>query len=137
MAKSADQRALPDPMQMWREWVDQAERQWNSALNELMGTEEFGQASGRMMEIFMAMQVSMNDATQKYFSALNLPTRNDLMALGERLSSIEAHLSRIDEKLGSMRPSEPARRAAARPKPKRTRKAPSKAAATKAAAAKK
>ena len=130
MAKSASPGA-PDPMQMWREWVNEAERQWNATLNEVMGTEEFGQASARMMEIFMAMQASMNDATQKYFSALNLPTRNDLMALGERLSSMEAHLARIDEKLGSMRPSAPARRAAARPKPKRTRKAPAKAAPAK------
>ena len=47
MAKKND---TPDPMQMWRQWVDQSERQWNSVLNEFMSTEQFGEASSKMME---------------------------------------------------------------------------------------
>lgn len=111
-----------DPMQMWREWMDGAERQWNSVLTEFMGTEQFGQASGRMMEAFLGMQSSMNEATQRYFSALNLPTRTDILSIAERLTGIEDRLSDIERSLGAV--ASPAAGRAPRSKPKRTKKAP-------------
>ena len=115
---------IADPIQLWREWVDQTERQWNSVLNEIMGTDQFGQASGRMMEVFLAMQASMNEATQRYFSALNLPTRSDLQEISDRLSGVEAMLHELSERLEAQQaPSAPP---AARPRPKRTKKAPRK-----------
>jgi len=85
MARSSE---IPDPLQMWREWVDQAERRWNTVLNEMMASEPFSQASGRMMEALLGLQSSMNEATQRYFSALNLPTRSDLVTVAGRASAI-------------------------------------------------
>jgi len=121
---------------MWREWVDGAERQWNSALNEFMGTEQFGQASGKMMEAFLGMQASMNEATQRYLSALNLPTRNDVLSIAERLTGIEDRLSDIDRRLTSVAPSAPGPSRPPRPKPKRTKKAPGKTVTKKVASKK-
>ena len=90
-----------------------------------MGSEQYGQMSGRMMEAFLSMQTSMNEATQRYLSALNLPTRTDLLALGDRLGSIEAGMVELHRKLDALNPvSKPA--ASGRPKPKRTKKAPAK-----------
>lgn len=124
MAKKND---TPDPMQMWREWVDQSERQWNSVLNELMSTEQFGQASSKMMEAFLGMQSTMNEATQRYFSALNLPTRTDVLSLGDRLASIERTLGELSSKLEALQPAGSATKAVpSRPRPKRTKKAPAK-----------
>ncbi len=127
MAKKGD---TPDPMQMWREWVDQSERQWNTVLNEFMSTEEFGQASSKMMEAFLGMQSSMSEATQRYFSALNLPTRSDVLSLGDRLAAIERTLAELSSRLEAVQPAgSTTRKAPSRPRPRRTKKAP----ATKAA----
>lgn len=115
-------QSSPDPLQLWRDWLDQSERQWNAALNELMGSEPFSQASGKMMEALLGLQTSMNQASQRYFSAINLPTRTDLLALAERLSGIEARLGEIEAALHTL--AGPARSGApAPPKPKRTKKA--------------
>ena len=123
----SSQSSVPDPLQAWREWVDQAERQWNSVLNEFMGSEQFGEASGRMMEAFLGFQSSMNEATQRYLSALNLPTRTDLLSLGDRLATIETCLVELDRKLDALSPQAATPRSRApRPKPKRTKKAPAK-----------
>ena len=126
-------RDVQDPVQMWREWMDGAERQWNSVLTEFMGTEQFGQASGRMMEAFLGMQSSMNEATQRYFSALNLPTRTDILSIAERLTGIEDRLSDIERSLGAA--ASPAAGRTPRPRPKRTKKATGKSTAAKKRAA--
>ena len=121
---------IPDPAQMWREWVDQAERQWNSVLTDFMGTEQFGEASGKMMEAFLGVQASMNDATQRYFSALNLPTRTDILSLGERLSAIERSLDEVKAGLNALQPTTGRKssegKSVDRPRPRRTKKAPKK-----------
>ena len=129
-------RDVQDPLQMWREWVDGAERQWNSVLTEFMGTEQFGQASGRMMEAFLGMQASLNEATQRYFSALNLPTRTDVLSIAERLTGIEDRLSDIERRLATVASPAPAAGRRPRPKPKRTKKAPAKSTVAKSTVAK-
>ena len=127
--------SIPDPLEAWRLWVDQAERRWNSTFNELMGTEQFSQVSGRMMEAWLAMQSSMNEATQRYFSALNLPTRTDVLSIADRLSSIDRRLDDLERRLDTIGATAPSK--SARPKPRRTKKAASsKAAAPKKAARK-
>ena len=85
----------PDPLAAWREWVSQSERQWNAFLNEAMATEAYGQSMGRFMEMYVAMQKSMADAMGRYVTALNLPARTDVLALGDRLGAIEQRLARL------------------------------------------
>ena len=126
MAKKDSSTGTPDPLQMWREWVDQAERNWNQVLGEVMGSEQFGQAQGRMMEAMLGLQTSMNEATQRYFAALNLPSRTDVLAVGERLSGIEARLGEIERLLAASAQGATKSAATQRPKPKRTKKAPPK-----------
>jgi polyhydroxyalkanoic acid synthase PhaR subunit len=121
-----------DPFQVWREWLDRSERQWNDWLAEAMESEHFGHGSKRLLDLAMEFQSSMNSATHRYFTMLNVPTRADVLQLGERLVAIEERLSGIEEALvasqaGSGAATKPQpRAAAARPKPKRTRKPPTK-----------
>ena len=53
--------STPDPFAMWRDWLSSSERQWNSFLNQAMSTDEFGQAMGRMMDVYLGMQKNMNE----------------------------------------------------------------------------
>jgi polyhydroxyalkanoic acid synthase PhaR subunit len=126
MAKDESSTRMPDPLQMWREWVDQAERQWNQVLGEVMGSEQFGLAQGRVMEAMLGLQTSMNEATQRYFAALNLPSRTDILALGERLTAIESRLGDIERHITTTGAAATKKPATRRPQPKRTKKAPPK-----------
>ena len=121
---------VPDPFAMWRDWLSNSERQWNGFLNEVMATDQFGESMGRMMDVYLNMQKNMNDVMGRYFSAINVPTRTDLLALGNRLSDIEERLGGIEgmvKALGTaVAPAavavSPKTEAAAIPRPPRTRK---------------
>lgn len=118
----ADQ-ATADPFAMWRDWVSQSERQWNSFLNNAMSTDEFSQSMGRMMDVYLGMQKSMNETMGRYFSALNIPSRNDILGLADRLGAIEDRLTSIESSLSSMKAGKAApAEAPAAPRPPRTRK---------------
>jgi hypothetical protein len=51
------------------------------------------------MEMYVAMQKSMADAMGRYVTALNLPARSDVLALGDRLGAIENRLAGIEQRL--------------------------------------
>jgi polyhydroxyalkanoic acid synthase PhaR subunit len=94
MAKQGPE--ISDPIAAWREWLGQSERQWNAFLNEAMATEQFGQSMASSMDAYLNMQKTMNEAFGRYFTALNIPTRSDVLGLGDRLSVIEDRLASIE-----------------------------------------
>jgi polyhydroxyalkanoic acid synthase PhaR subunit len=113
----------PDPLAVWREWLTQSERQWNAFLNEVMGTEQFSQSMGRFMDVYLNMQKSMNDLMGRYFTAINVPTRTDVLALGDRLAAIEERLESIESKVARLADGESKQPLKAEfPRPPRTRK---------------
>ena len=87
---------------MWREWVSQSERQWNAILNEAMTSEAYGQSMGRFMEMYVASQKTLADTMGRYLTALNLPARTDVLALGDRLAAIEDRLAGIELRLARL-----------------------------------
>ncbi len=119
----ADQ-ANVDPLALWRDWVANSERQWNSFLNNAMATDEFSQTMGRMMDVYLNVQKQMNEVMGRYLQLINVPTRNDILAVGERLSQIEDRLASIESALSAAAKPAPATVAAAAPaaRPARTRK---------------
>ena len=76
-----------------------SERQWNGFLNDAMATDEFSQSMARMMDVYLNIQKNMNEVMGRYLQTINVPTRNDILALGERLSQIEDRLSSIENGL--------------------------------------
>lgn len=109
----ADKTATADPFEMWRDWVANSERQWNSFLNNAMATDEFSQAMGRMMDVYLNMQKNMNEVMGRYLQLINVPTRNDILAIGERLSQIEERLDQIEDGLLRREAAQPATATAA------------------------
>ena len=87
---------------MWREWVSQSERQWNAFLNEAMTSQAYGQSMGRFMEMYVGMQKTLADTMGHYVTALNLPARSDVLALGDRLAAIEDRLAGIEIRLARL-----------------------------------
>jgi hypothetical protein len=84
-----------DPFAAWRDIVSQWEKSVNSLANREMASDQFSGSMNQMMNVMLRAQQSVGDGMIKYLAALNLPSRADLVALGEQLGSIESQLSRI------------------------------------------
>lgn len=100
----AEKQQTMDPLAMWREWVAQSERQWNAFLNQAMATDEFSKAMGRFMDFYLNLQKGMNETMGRYLQLVNMPSRQEVLALGERLSAIEERLGRIEGMLAKQAP---------------------------------
>ena len=92
-------RQQPDVVQLWRDWLTQSERQFNSFLNEAMGSEGFSRSTGNYMELYVMFQRMMAQGMERYLNFMNMPSRTDVISLGETLRNIEARLARIEETL--------------------------------------
>ncbi len=92
-------RQQPDVVQLWRDWLTQSERQFNTFMNEMMGSEGFARSTSSSMELYVMFQRMMAQAMERYLSFMNMPSRTDVIGLGETLRTIEARLARIEETL--------------------------------------
>jgi polyhydroxyalkanoic acid synthase PhaR subunit len=98
MSEQSDKQAQ-DVVQLWRDWLTQTERQFNTFFSETMNTEAFARSMGGYMEVNAAFQKMMTDGMQRYLSFVNMPSRTDVISLGETLRDIEGRLARIEETL--------------------------------------
>ncbi len=110
-----------DPLSLWRDMLGQWERGMNSLGNQALGSEEFSRAMHQVTSMGLRMQQTVGEMLGKSLTAMNLPTRNDLTAIAERLSRIEARLDEVAASAPAEK-SPPAHAATA--KPPRTRKPP-------------
>lgn len=120
MSEQSDKQT-PDIMQLWRRWLTESERQFNAFASEAMNTEAFARTVGGYVEMYAAFQRMLAEGMQRYLSFINVPSRSDVIGLGETMRSIEGRLARIEETLqmaaeavdagerGPARVSEPAR----------------------------
>ena len=102
---SKTETTTPDPSAVWRDWMTQSERQWNEFFNQMMGTEEFSQNMGRNLDVFLHFQKTMSEAMGPYLTAMNVPTRTDVLALGDRLLAMENRLAAIEAQLSVLQAS--------------------------------
>jgi len=91
----------PDVMQLWREWLTQSERQFNALFNQGMNTDAFARSFGGYIEMNAAFQRMIAEGMQRYLSFINMPSRQDVLAIAETLRSLEERLTRIEELLSA------------------------------------
>jgi hypothetical protein len=112
-----------NPLDLWRQFITDSERQWNSFFKDVLGSDSASSAMNTMMEASLTVQRMVADNLERYYTTFNIPTHNDLLALGERMRAIEDTLGRIETALTAVAPEQmkPARN---RPKPRRTKRPP-------------
>lgn len=132
MAKTVFTKLL-DPMDLWRDALAQWEGGANAAANKQMGSQEFTQVLHAMTGLASGLQQAAGKANGAVLKELNLPNRNDLIAIGERLERIEEAIEQLARQIGAVAPAPKAAHAPAMPP--RTRKPPSATAPTPAAPA--
>ncbi len=108
-----------DPFGLWREMVTQWERGLNNVANQTMGSDEFSRAMHQITSLGLRIQQHAGEAMGKSLQAMNLPTRDDLLTISERIGRLEESLARVEAALGAGKMA-----AAEGPKPARTRQPP-------------
>lgn len=110
-----------DPAALWREMLGQWEQGMNAMATQVMSSDDFGRDMGRVMGASLRMQKSSQEMLGRYFDALNLPTKDDLRALGERMQVMEEQLGRVLDAVEAMGGT-PQRKPGAAPGVRRTRR---------------
>lgn len=101
------------------EMVTEWERNFDQFANQVMGTEAYSEAMNQMQKAQLTYQRNFAEAMTQQLSALNIPTREDVLNLADSLAQINLRLERIEAKLAV----DDAPKRAVK-KPKRTRKPP-------------
>ena len=99
MTKTQDTSQDTDVFGVWRELYDANEKAWTTALEQAMGTSEFGESSGRLLETMLAAQKSVRDNMRAYLETMNVPTREDIARLGELVVGLEEKSDQIADRL--------------------------------------
>jgi collagen triple helix repeat protein len=91
-----------DPYEIWRQLYDANERAWTSALEQAMGSREFGETSGKMLETMLAAQKSVRENMRTYLETMNVPTREDIARLGELVIGLEEKIDQVVDRLDTI-----------------------------------
>jgi polyhydroxyalkanoic acid synthase PhaR subunit len=91
-----------DPFETWRQLYDANERAWTSALEQAMGSPEFSETSGKMLETMLAAQKSVRDNMRTYLETMNVPTREDIARLGELVVGLEEKIDQVGDRLDAI-----------------------------------
>ncbi len=101
------------------ETIAMLEKEFNLIATALMGTEEFSRTATVVSGLQMRLQKAMEAHMARQLARLNMPSKDDITALGERMMSIDDRLIRVEEMLERIAP----RKADSAPdRPPRTKK---------------
>ena len=96
--------STPDPAAAFRELVTTWERNINSIANQVMGTESFSRLMQEMQRMQLAVQQATSEAMGRRLAAMNMPTREDVIRVAEKLADVERRLARIEASLDGAEP---------------------------------
>ncbi len=92
-------RSKPDPTEIFRNLVTEWERGFDSLANRIMGTEEFSGSMNQLQSLQLSMQKAFNEFMAQQLSTFNLPSREDVLRLGENLGALAQRVAHIEELL--------------------------------------
>lgn len=110
-----------NPLDAWRQFITDSERQWNGFFKEVLGTDTFSTTMNAWVEASLTVQRMIADQLERVYTTFNIPTHGDLVDLGERMKAIEDSIERLEAALAGAPPTA-ARKTAARKRPARTRR---------------
>jgi len=114
--------ATGDLFGIWRTLMQQWETQTNAAITEISGKEEFSREMNRSMAVTLRLQAAFNEAVEKALTTFNMPSKDDVARVAERVAAVEM---KLDALLAAVTPPTPASPSATRAR--RTRRPPGEA----------
>jgi hypothetical protein len=120
-----DQHKPNDPAARFRELITEWERGIDALANRFMGTDEFSRAMNQFQNLQLGAQQAFAEAMAKHLAALNLPSREDLLRVGEAVHELEMRIARMERKLDDLAQTAGVTGDRPRHGPPRTRRPPS------------
>ena len=108
-----------DPLKAWRDWFVKNERDWSESITRLIKDDAVSSALGQELKAQLYQQQAFAKSMAGPMARMNLPTRDEVVALGERIGQLEDAVARVEALLVRAQASGPTAA-----KPPRTRKAP-------------
>ncbi len=93
--------APPNPLDTWRQFITDSERQWNSFFKEVLGTDSVSTSMNAWVEASLTVQRMIADQMERLYTTFNIPTHGDLVDLGERMKNNEVALVRLELRSGA------------------------------------
>ncbi len=115
-----------DPMERFRQLLTEWERGFDALANRFMGTDDFSRNMNQLQNLHLGMQKAFADVMSRNLAALNLPSREDVLRVGQAVHEVDRRLARVEQRLeevaraSGVQPAAPARKG-----PPRTRRPPS------------
>ncbi|MCK1714532.1 MULTISPECIES: hypothetical protein [unclassified Bradyrhizobium] len=116
---------ITDPVALWQKMIGEMEKGFNSFATKAMETPEFSQAVNRAGGVAAGAQKQFSDIMEKYLLSLNLPSREQMTGIAERLQAIEGQIGEIKSMLRQISATPGEKQIGAAPRPPRTRRPPS------------
>ena len=116
-----------DPVAVWQNMIGEMEKGFNAFANQAMASPQFSKVVNQVGGASAGAQKQLADLMEKYLVSMNLPSRAQMVSMGERLQSIEGQLNEIKALLYQVHGNAGATAsgAPAAPKPPRTKRPPS------------
>ena len=91
-----------DPLKTWREWFVKNEREWSESITKLMKDETVAQSMGQEINAAIHRQQMFTQGLASPMASMNIPSRADVVALGERIGHLEDSVARVEAALVRM-----------------------------------
>jgi polyhydroxyalkanoic acid synthase PhaR subunit len=103
MSEEKPEKPQFDPFAPWVQFVDRWVQSWSGVMSETVANERFAASMGEqlegMLEATRLVRQQMKVSMDQYLQQMNLPTRDQVVSLAERLTHIEMRLDDLDAKL--------------------------------------
>jgi len=84
-----------DPLAMWHSMLGEMEKNYNAFATQAMTSPEFSKVMNQVGGVTAGAQKQLSDLMEKYLVAMNLPSRAQMVSMGERLQAIEGQLNEV------------------------------------------
>ena len=112
-------------MERFRELVTEWERGFDALANRFMGTDEFSRTMNQFQNLQLSMQKAFAEAMGKNLANVNLPSRDDVLRLGEAVHEIDMRLARMEQRIEDLAAASGTASQRPRKGPPRTKRPPS------------
>ncbi len=89
----------PDPAEAFRNLITEWERGFDTMANRIMGTEEFSRGMNQLQDLQLSMQKRFNEAMAEQLANFNMPSRDDILRLGESIRALDQRLAKVESQL--------------------------------------
>ena len=114
-----------DPVEIWHTMLGEMEKGFNSFATQTMTSPEFSKVMNQAGGVAAGAQKQFGELMEKYLVGMNMPSRAQMVSMGERLQAIESQLNEIKAVLYRAYPDAMSESGTGVPRPPRTKQPPS------------